>query len=280
MTISSLWGGLIWPIVLICQTKFQLLASISCWIFTKLRESNGFSCVYLSTGRGGLMWPLPMIYWTSQYRDSPLYRTQPAFNSGPLQATHGHVHTVELGPHCRRTPPDILNVLIMKRLQLASGRLASYLNTLLLPPATKLGQGYVFTRVCDSVHRGEGYPSMHCRWYPSIPCNRSPGGSYPSMPCRFPGSHPGGTLSGLAGGRSPGSHLGGISRPKLGGVSRATPKGRCVSQHALTATAAGGTHPTGMHSCYCLFSAATTTAAPQPSNVARRSELSKLFKRP
>ena len=24
----------------------------------------------------------------------------------------------------------------------------------LLPPATKLGQGYVFTRVCDSVHMG------------------------------------------------------------------------------------------------------------------------------
>ena len=24
-----------------------------------------------------------------------------------------------------------------------------------LPPATKLGQGYVFTGVCDSVHRGE-----------------------------------------------------------------------------------------------------------------------------
>ena len=24
----------------------------------------------------------------------------------------------------------------------------------LLPPATKLGQGYVFTGVCDSVHRG------------------------------------------------------------------------------------------------------------------------------
>ena len=25
---------------------------------------------------------------------------------------------------------------------------------ILLPPATKLGQGYVFTGVCDSVHRG------------------------------------------------------------------------------------------------------------------------------
>ena len=27
-------------------------------------------------------------------------------------------------------------------------------NLLLLPPATKLGQGYIFTGVCDSVHRG------------------------------------------------------------------------------------------------------------------------------
>ena len=27
-----------------------------------------------------------------------------------------------------------------------------------LPPATKLGQGYVFTRVCDSVHRGVSTP--------------------------------------------------------------------------------------------------------------------------
>ena len=65
-----------------------------------------------------------------------------------------------------------------------------------LPPATKLGQGYVFTRVCDSVHRegipaclaaglqGVCYPSMHCRWYSSMPCSRSPGG----------GAAPGGCL--------------------------------------------------------------------------------------
>ena len=42
-------------------------------------------------------------------------------------------------------------------------------------------EGYVFTRVCHSVHRGwypsmpcsgGWYPSMHCRWYPSIPCSR------------------------------------------------------------------------------------------------------------
>ena len=29
-----------------------------------------------------------------------------------------------------------------------------FLNLLYLPPATKLGQGCVFTRVCDSVHGG------------------------------------------------------------------------------------------------------------------------------
>ena len=63
-----------------------------------------------------------------------------------------------------------------------------------LPPKTKLGQGYVFTRVCDSVH--------------------SVGGS--------PGPHPGGSAS---------LHDGIHSPP--------------------TATAAGGTHPTGMHSCTC-----------------------------
>ena len=30
----------------------------------------------------------------------------------------------------------------------------------LLPPATKLGQGYVFTGVCDSVHGGGGVPDQ------------------------------------------------------------------------------------------------------------------------
>ena len=84
------------------------------------------------------------------------------------------------------------------------------------------------------------------------------------MPCRSPGPHFQGEVEG--------SGLGGVSRPTprgevegsgLGGlqvhnwvgvISRPTP--RVVSQHALrqtplqqTATAAGSTHPTGMHSC-------------------------------
>ena len=35
-----------------------------------------------------------------------------------------------------------------------------------LPPATKLEQGYVFTRVCDTVHRGGVSASVHAGIYP------------------------------------------------------------------------------------------------------------------
>ena len=120
-----------------------------------------------------------------------------------------------------------------------------------------------------------GCPSMHCRWYPS-------------MPCRFPGLHRGeveesgqgglqthtqeGSLGVWPGGLqahtwrgSPGPHPGGrvgVSRPTpRGGVSPGPHQGH-VSQHALRqtplmATAAGGMHPTGMHSssidvCYTI----------------------------
>ena len=34
----------------------------------------------------------------------------------------------------------------------------------LLPPATKLGQGYIFTGVCDSVHGGVPAPGGVCSW--------------------------------------------------------------------------------------------------------------------
>ena len=86
-------------------------------------------------------------------------------------------------------------------------------NCSLLPPATKLGQGYVFTRVCDSVYRGGAWSGGCLVW--GVP---GPGGAWSrgvSGPRGVPG--PGGS----PGGDSPG-----------------------------TATAAGGTHPTGMHSCW------------------------------
>ena len=98
---------------------------------------------------------------------------------------------------------------------------------LLLPPANEVYEGYVFTRVCHSDRRG---------WYPS-------------MHCRSPGPHPGGEVEG--------SGLGDGGR----GASRPT-TGRWVSQIALRqtpppqqmATAAGGTHPSGMNSFLTKYS--------------------------
>ena len=99
-------------------------------------------------------------------------------------------------------------------------------------PQTKFAKVmFLHVSVSHSVHGG-GVVSQHAL--------QVTGGVYPSMLYRFPGPHPRGKLRGLA-----------------GGVSRPTPGG-CESQHALrqtpphlTATTAGGSHPTGMHSCFC-----------------------------
>ena len=88
---------------------------------------------------------------------------------------------------------------------------------MLLPPATKLGQGYIFTGVCDSVHGGGG-------------CSRG---------CLVRGPAPGGRGVCSCGGSAPR----GVPGPRGGAWWR--PPG--------TATAAGGTHPTGMHSCLIKF---------------------------
>ena len=102
----------------------------------------------------------------------------------------------------------------------------------LLPPATKLGQGYVFTHVWDSVHRGGWYPSMHC--------SRSPGrGVVSQQALQVSRATPRGEVEGdLAGGVSrptpKGDLVRGVSRPKpkgevegdlARGVFRPTPKG-------------------------------------------------------
>ena len=90
----------------------------------------------------------------------------------------------------------------------------------LLPPATKLGQRYVFTRVCDSVHRG-GVCPITC-WDTHTPL---PWVSEAGTPPRIRGRHP---PSG--------------TRPHPSAVHA----GRYRQQ-------AGGTHPTGMHSCFICF---------------------------
>ena len=61
--------------------------------------------------------------------------------------------------------------------QLTSGRYASCWNAFLLPAATKLGQGNVFTGVCDSVHRGGVSASVHAGIPP--PRSRHPPSRHP-----------------------------------------------------------------------------------------------------
>ena len=88
-----------------------------------------------------------------------------------------------------------------------------------------LGQGNIFYTCLSFCSRGEVcYPSMHCRWYPSMPCW---------------GSALGGCLV-----------LGGLPGPRrvpaLGG---ACSWGMCLVETPQMATAGGSMHPTGMHSC-------------------------------
>ena len=95
--------------------------------------------------------------------------------------------------------------------------------SILLPPATKLRQGYVFTSVCQEFcpqggrHAWQG--DMHGKGVHDRGCMRCGGGA--CMP----------------GGMCDGGHV------WHGGMHG---RGACVAGKTI---AAGGTHPTGMHSC-------------------------------
>ena len=110
-------------------------------------------------------------------------------------------------------------------------------------PQTKFRAKVIFLHLSVILFMGGWYPSMHYRWYPSMPCSRSPGGWYPSMPCSLqggcPGPHPGGKLRGLARGVSRPTlgglqaHTGRVSRTTPGGVSRPTPGGGSPGPHPV-----------------------------------------------
>ena len=112
-------------------------------------------------------------------------------------------------------------------------------------------EGYVFTRVSDSLFHGGGggvcYPSIHCRWYPSMPYSGvvcSQGGVY-SWGVLLPGGLlPWGLLR--EGACSSGECLLQWGVPALGGVPA---RGVWRPPQKQTATVANSTHPTGMHSC-------------------------------
>ena len=145
-----------------------------------------------------------------------------------------------------------------------------------------LGQGNIFSSVCQEFFLDGGVVSQHAlqvvsqhALQVSRPTPRGEvegsgwGVSRPTLKEEVEGSGLGGFPGPHLGGDPPAPHLGGglqahtwgvfrptpllgVSRPTPRGVSRPTPRG--ISQHALRqtpmATAAGDTHPTGMHSCF------------------------------
>ena len=99
---------------------------------------------------------------------------------------------------------------------------------ILLPPATKFGQGYIFTGMCDSVHRGGvGIPAC-------TEADPPPPGADPPWEQTPPRSrHPPGADT------PPGQDPPGADTPPPG-AEHSTRYGQC----------AGGTHPTGRQSCF------------------------------
>ena len=118
---------------------------------------------------------------------------------------------------------------------------------ILLPPATKLGQGYVFTSVCDSVHRGA--VCLSACW-DTPPGSRHPLGSDTPPAADPPGgadtppweqTHPLAADTPQQQTPPPGSRHPPGSRPP-------------PAEHAgRYGQRAGGTHPTGMQSCQVNF---------------------------
>ena len=153
-----------------------------------------------------------------------------------FQPTPGDFNPREVTFHARfdlRVTKVILESLIF------TARERSCEKLMFLPSANEVCEGYVFTPVCHSVHsRVGGVVSQHA----SRPTPK--GEVEGSGQGESSGPNPGGRLRGLAG----------------GWVSRPTPRGVYPTMHRADtplpqqmATAPGGTHPTGMHSCYtCL----------------------------
>ena len=106
-----------------------------------------------------------------------------------------------------------------------------------LPPATKLGQGYIFTGVCDSVHRGStlaGTPPWdQVQPFPREQVHPLDPGTPLSLVQGTPQDqvHPSRTRH--------------TPRDQVHPTPGAVYAGRYGQE-------AGGTHPTGMHSCYIL----------------------------
>ena len=147
-----------------------------------------------------------------------------------------------------------------------SGRYASYWNAILLHdsllPAMKFGQGYVFTGVCDSVHRGGTWPGTppRTRYTPlgaGTPQDQvPPSQAHPPDQVHTPSQEPQTRYTPHPRpGTPPGTRYTppwpGTPPPRPGTPPRDQVHPPGPGRYGLRA---GGTHPTGMQSCLNLMS--------------------------
>ena len=128
-----------------------------------------------------------------------------------------------------------------------------------LPPANEVYEDYVFTSFCHSVHRGRGSASrrgLHLGGVWQTPPRPTDTTGYGQQ---AGGTHPTGIHSCYRPQRSCEGYVFTGFCLSTGGRGWCLLRGG-ASQHALrqtppgeTATAADGTHPTGMHSCIVIF---------------------------
>ena len=85
---------------------------------------------------------------------------------------------------------------------------------------------YVFTHVCHSVHGGGVYPSIPCRWCPSMPC-RSLGEYVSQHALQVSRPTPRGALEGSGQGGLQ-AHTRGVEGSGLGGLQAYTWGGGCI----------------------------------------------------
>ena len=151
----------------------------------------------------------------------------------------------------RQTPPYAVHAGIRS----TSGWYASHRNAfLLLLPAMKLGQGNIFTGVCDSVHMGRGLPQCMLGYHPPGTRHHPPGSGTPQDQAPPRNKYPlePGTCPPEPGTCPPQTRQAPPS-PGPGIPSGPGPPPTGTEHTGRYGQRAGGMHPTGMQSCLLLI---------------------------
>ena len=158
---------------------------------------------------------------TIQGRPSPIQDPIPLLSTGPWLCTPLYRAWSHLPPP---SSLDMFKLVHYEAQTAGKWEVGIRLNTFLLPSATQLRQGYVFTGICDSVHRGRVADTY---WADTSPGRHTPLARHPPAQCM----------------------LGYTPLPSACWDTHLSAQCMLGYMPILVATAADGTHPAVMHSC-------------------------------